>query len=144
MPADSSRAFTPSDYRILVVDDDLDILSLMQVTLTHDGYRVEVAERGAAGFALLESGHFDLAIIDTYMPDMVGVEMLRRIRADGRWGGLRVVMFGSGQADRAHALAAGADGWVENPTSHVHLEAAIRQALLNGRRPVLPADGSPV
>jgi len=125
--------FNPADYRILVVDDDLDMLSLIQVTLGHDGYRVEVAERGGEGLARLESEPFDLVIVDTYMPDMLGIELLRRVRAEARWAGLRVIVFGAGRADHQRALDAGADGWIDNPTSHAHLEAAVRRALLGER-----------
>lgn len=133
MPADTPSDFNPADYRILVVDDDRDMLSLIQVTLSHIGYRVEVAERGEEGLARLEREPFDLAIVDTYMPDLLGVELLKRVKAGRGRDGLRVVIFGAGKADHDRALAAGADGWIDKPTSHAIMEAAIRAALLGER-----------
>ena len=66
--------------RILVIDDDIQFLSFLQEVLFDEGYSVEVSTNGKEGMQRLEQVKFDILIIDMFMPDKDGVEVLREIR----------------------------------------------------------------
>jgi len=75
-----SNAFS-SKFRILVVDDDFQIVSVIREILLNEGYDVETAKNGKEAMDLLMSGgHFDLVITDIRMPEMDGLELLRQTR----------------------------------------------------------------
>ena len=63
--------------RILVVDDDPHVGRAIRVWLQHHGFRVSTADGGPSGLAALDSGTFDLMIIDIFMPHMRGFESIR-------------------------------------------------------------------
>jgi CheY-like chemotaxis protein len=65
---------------ILCIDDEESILKLFQVTLEEAGYRVLIAESGQQGLRLLEHQEVDLILVDIFMPDMDGLEVIQLIR----------------------------------------------------------------
>lgn len=67
--------------RVLVIDDNLDLLELMQVILTVGGYTVEIASSGSAGVRAAKERSFDLVITDLFMPNQDGIETIGLIRA---------------------------------------------------------------
>jgi DNA-binding response OmpR family regulator len=67
--------------RILVVDDDTDIRELSASALGYSGYQVDTAEDGAAAWTALQSASYDLLITDNNMPEVSGVELLKKLRA---------------------------------------------------------------
>ena len=75
----ASRASPPR--RILVVDDDISARRLDTAVLIHHGYKVDVAEDGAAAWQALNTDRYDLVITDNDMPKVTGVELLRKLRA---------------------------------------------------------------
>jgi CheY-like chemotaxis protein len=82
-----------SEHAVLVLDDDAGVLSLMNRVLSRDGYRVLTASSAAAAFDLLATQRVDLVISDHRMPEMTGVEFLRRVK--GLYpGSVRIVMSG--------------------------------------------------
>ena len=68
--------------RILVVDDDLDILQLVSIHLKREGYKVEQANSAAEALSLLEHIDVDLAIVDVMMPNMNGFELTEVLTKD--------------------------------------------------------------
>ena len=76
-PVQSTTSFPP---RILVVDDDVEILTLSTATLTRSGYRVNTARDGAAGWKALQTDPYDLLITDHSMPKVTGVELVKKVR----------------------------------------------------------------
>lgn len=128
--------FNPADYRILVVDDDAGGLTLMQIILGRAGYQVEIAHDGPEGLALLDTQHFDLAIVDTMMPGWDGFEVAGRIRADPRWSTMLVIIrgFGDVQREKNLAIEAGADGYVNGPIVPKDVVVMIHDMLLKGRQ----------
>ena len=89
---------TPSQKRVLVVDDNAINRRLAIAFVTRLGYATDQAEDGPAALGKLGEGPFDIVFLDISMPGMSGEEVLARIRADGRFGGLRVIAY------TAHAL----------------------------------------
>jgi CheY-like chemotaxis protein len=103
---------------ILVVDDDAAVSRTLSLILARAGYSVTVAASGRKAFELLEGGQFDLVLTDIIMPELDGIEAIRRIRDE--YPDLRVIaMSGGGQIDKADFLhmaeVLGADRVIEKP-----------------------------
>jgi two-component system response regulator PilR (NtrC family) len=71
-----------SRHRILVVDDERSMRELLELVLAREGYTVETAENGRVAFERLQQRSFDLVISDVQMPDMTGIELLERLKAE--------------------------------------------------------------
>lgn len=71
---------TSSSHRILVVDDDLDLRLLSADVLFHSGYEVDTADDGEAGWQALQARDYDLLITDNQMPQVSGVELVKKLR----------------------------------------------------------------
>jgi CheY-like chemotaxis protein len=117
--------------RILVVDDDEVIRRLLALTLTKQGYDVDLAESGAEALDRLDPVAPDLVLIDASMPDMDGYEVCRRIRATGGGAQPRLVMMSAadGDAERERAGAAGAEAFVAKPIERARLVDCVRELL---------------
>ena len=109
-----------SPIRILVVDDEPDIRTVLRLLLTSRGYSVEEAENGRAALEHVRQHNFDLIILDIMMPEMNGVdacEALRRITA-------APVLFLTAKdqdADKTEAFLSGGDGYLVKPFSNHEL-----------------------
>ena len=79
--------------RILVVDDEEDILTSVGLLLEKTGYEVRTANRGKAALEMLEKEKFDLVLLDILMPEMSSVEVLERIRANPATKNQKVAIF---------------------------------------------------
>jgi DNA-binding response OmpR family regulator len=115
--------------RILAIDDDPSVTSLLKRGLAYEGYAVDVAGTGAAGLALAREHAPDLVVLDIMMPGMNGLEVLRRLRAaDAR---LPVIMLTAkdAPADQVNGLEAGADDYVVKPFTFEVLVARVRALL---------------
>ncbi|MBE3586186.1 response regulator [Desulfofundulus thermocisternus] len=114
--------------RILVVDDERQIRRLLQVALTGYGYEVEEASGGQEGLVKVATFRPDLVILDLGLPDMDGLEVLRRLR---EWSRVPVIILSvrEQESDKIVALDAGADDYVTKPFGMGELLARIRAAL---------------
>ena len=115
--------------KILVVDDDLDLLGLVAFALRQAGYLAIEAPDGRAGLEAFEAERPDLVILDVNMPRMSGLDLLREIR--GRSAGTPVMMLTvrSDEQDQVQALDLGADDYLTKPFSPRTLLARIRALL---------------
>lgn len=66
--------------KILIVDDDFSLRSLMEVVFENEGYSVSLAEDGISALKILENGHFDILITDINMPNMNGIELFNKVK----------------------------------------------------------------
>jgi two-component system phosphate regulon response regulator OmpR len=82
-----------SGRRILVVDDDADIVEYLSALLEDNGYEVRGADRSLDALAMLETFAADVVIIDVLMPGQSGLDLMVQIRKDRRWRALPVVML---------------------------------------------------
>jgi two-component system chemotaxis response regulator CheY len=116
---------------ILAVDDSRSILDMVRFALEPLGYEIIDAEDGEEGFSRLESGPVDLVITDLNMPKLNGIEFISKVRADGRFTGLPMVMLTTeGQAEKMRAgKKAGASGWIVKPFNELQLELTVRKFL---------------
>ncbi|MRG59654.1 response regulator [Agromyces sp. CFH 90414] len=111
--------------RILVADDDAQLLRALRITLAARGYEVLTASDGAEAIDLVANGHPDLVLLDLGMPRIDGLDVIRAVRA---WSGVPILVL-SGRTDSAEkveALDAGADDYVTKPFAMDELLARIR------------------
>ena len=97
--------------RILVVDDEPDLLELVRVNLKQAGFEVETAENGRQALERLQRAAPDLVILDLMLPDLSGTEVCRRVRQDPALAELPVIMLTAkaDEVDRVVGLELGAD-----------------------------------
>jgi two-component system, OmpR family, KDP operon response regulator KdpE len=114
--------------RILVVDDERPIRRFLRTSLAVVGCEIVEAAEGHEAVNLAASHHPDLVILDLSLPDMDGMEVLRRIR---EWSQVPVIILSvrDGEVDKIDALDAGADDYLTKPFSVGELTARIRAAL---------------
>ena len=126
------RPGSPSNHVIMVVDDDAPTAELAAHVLRKAGYQAVVA-LGAKDAARLMSrvGAPEMLLLDVEMPDMNGLEFLRRIRRHKRLFDTPVVLFTAhaAQVDIVRGLQAGADGYIAKPIAASALVAAVRSVL---------------
>lgn len=114
--------------KILVVEDEEKIARFIELELVHEGYEVTKTVSGREGLSLAESGQFDLMVLDVMLPELNGLEVLRRLR---RTSGMPVIMLTARDAvmDKVSGLDAGADDYITKPFAIEELLARIRVAL---------------
>lgn len=111
---------------VLVVDDDLDILSLIAAVLQQEGYEVQTAADGHEGLLVVEQLMPSLVLLDLKMPVMNGWEFARELRARYATQVPIVVLTASMYGER-EAREIGADGWLDKPFDLDSLVAAVRR-----------------
>jgi len=133
--------------RILVVDDDVDIARFVEMNLAMEGFEVLVAHDGASAIELVHAKSPDLVILDLMMPELDGVEVTRRLRADAMTSATPIIMLtAKGQTvDKVLGLTAGADDYVVKPFDTLELVARVRGTLRRNQefREVSPLTGLP-
>ena len=114
--------------RILVVEDEAKIARFVELELSHEGYGIEKAEDGRAGLELALSHDFDLILLDVMLPQISGMEVLRRLRREKD---TPVILLTARDAvmDKVAGLDAGADDYITKPFAIEELLARIRVAL---------------
>ena len=118
--------------KILIVDDDGALRTLLGLCFLRRGHSIVVASNGAEGLACVTAQAPDLVVTDVNMPVLDGLELLRQLRADGH-ADLPVIVLTARADQRAAAIAAGADAFLVKPVPLRQLgETAER--LLAGRR----------
>jgi two-component system response regulator PilR (NtrC family) len=135
--------------RILVVDDEPDLRTLYELTLLREGFQVETAESLAQAFEFLREQRFDLVITDMRLPDGLGLELIRHIRAQSRKERC-IVITAYGSAENAvESLKAGAFDYLTKPVDLKQFRTVIASVALDpapsGRRTtdsVAPPGGS--
>jgi two-component system KDP operon response regulator KdpE len=113
---------------IVLIEDEPQIRRFLRATLTGQGYRLFEATTGADGLAEVSSRQPDVAIVDLGLPDMDGLEVIRRLR---EWTAVPIIVLSArGQErDKVATLDAGADDYVSKPFGAGELLARIRVAL---------------
>jgi two-component system, OmpR family, KDP operon response regulator KdpE len=126
-------------HRILVVDDDRQLLRALRINLTARGYDVVLAPDGATALAAASRQTPELVVLDLGLPDMDGVEVVEGLRG---WSTVPVIVLSARdqEASKVRALDAGADDYVTKPFGMDELLARVRAALRRGA----PAPQEPV
>jgi DNA-binding response OmpR family regulator len=115
------------EMRVLVVDDDPDVRKLCGINLTWDGHEIIEAAGGAEGLELVSSEPLDAVVLDVMMPNIDGLEALRRIRQRPESADMPVVLISArvGIEDQIEGWAAGADAYLTKPFMPSDLSDAI-------------------
>ena len=119
--------------KILIVEDEAKLARFVELELTHEGYLVDKAPDGREGLAKLESGEYDLALLDIMLPGLNGLEVLRRAR---RTVDTPVIMLTARDTvmDKVTGLDMGAEDYMTKPFEIEELLARIRAALRKTER----------
>ncbi len=120
-----------TDTRVLVVDDEVDISTILTLTLQRAGFQVTAASDGVDGLAKLAEHTPDLVVLDVMMPRLDGLEMLRRIRSEPVTSSIPVIMLTARAqvADRLVGFEHGADDYVAKPFEPNEVVARVRALL---------------
>ena len=119
--------------RILVIDDDPAVISLLKRGLSYEGFAVETAGSGAEGLAIARERPSDLVILDVMMPGLSGFEVLQRLRAADEQLPVLMLTAKDAPADQVQGLESGADDYVIKPFTFEVLLARVH-VLLRRRR----------
>ncbi len=112
----------------MIIEDEEKIARFVELELSHEGYTVTKAFDGRTGLELAETGQFDLIILDILLPQLSGMEVLRRIR---RTSSVPIIMLTARDSvvDKVSGLDSGADDYITKPFAIEELLARIRTAL---------------
>ncbi|HEX9052940.1 MAG TPA: response regulator [Anaeromyxobacter sp.] len=115
--------------RILIVDDEPNIVVSLEWLMRREGFETLVAADGEAALAAVERGAPDLVILDVMLPAMNGFEVCQRIRSDPRFARVKILILSAKGRDTevAKGLGLGADAYVTKPFSTRDLVDRIRQ-----------------
>ncbi len=117
--------------RVLVVDDEPNIVMSLEFLMRRAGFEVEVARNGREALAALDGPPPDLLLLDVMMPEFDGYEVCGRIRARHEWNGTKIIMLTARgrDAERERGLKLGADAYVTKPFSTRELVDQVRRML---------------
>ena len=120
--------------RILIADDEPNIVISLEFLLRREGYEVVVATNGVAALDSVREQRPDLAILDVMMPQRNGFEVCQDLRGDPEMQGLRIIMLTAKGRDTevAKGLALGADHYMTKPFSTRELVARVKALLAGG------------
>jgi phosphate regulon transcriptional regulator PhoB len=123
--------------RIMIIEDDRDIVELVRYNLANEGFQVTAAADGSAGLAGVKKTPPDLLLLDLMLPRLSGLEICKEIRRDASLNRLPILMLTArgDEADRVVGLELGADDYVTKPFSPRELVARVK-ALLRRTEPV--------
>jgi two-component system, cell cycle response regulator DivK len=122
---------------ILIVEDNEKNMKLVRDILQHRGHRTLEATTGADGVRLALEQRPDMILMDIQLPDIDGIEALRRIRADPALDGTPVLAVSASVMpdEQQKIVASGFDAYVTKPLSLKDFNATVDRLLLHGRRP---------
>ena len=128
-----------SEAKLLVVEDDANILELLSASLRFAGFDVSTATSGSAAVSAAKSANPDLVVLDVMLPDLDGFEVIRLMRESGARTPVVFLTARDGTEDKIRGLTLGGDDYVTKPFSLEELTARIRAVL---RRTALDAPES--
>ncbi|HEX6781163.1 MAG TPA: response regulator transcription factor [Solirubrobacterales bacterium] len=129
--------------RILLVDDEQSIQTLLSYPLRKDGYHVTSALDGTEALRRFEEGRFDLVILDLMLPQMGGVEVCRQLRSRSQVPIIMLTAKGS-ETDKVAGLEVGADDYITKPFSMREFRSRVKAALRRSRMGGEPSDEGPI
>jgi DNA-binding response OmpR family regulator len=123
--------------RILIIEDNPDLLFGLRNNLEIEGYDVDVAEDGVSGLQRVRSGTPDLIILDLMIPGIDGYRVLRTLRDEGYQMPVLILSARIDEADRVRGLKHGADDYVTKPFSLLELIARVEALLRRAQIPLV-------
>lgn len=117
--------------RVLIVDDEPNIVAALEFLLQKNGYEVETAANGAEALEQLDAFRPDLVLLDVMVPKLSGYEICQRMRAEPKWQGIKVVMLSAKgrEVEVSKGMSLGADLYVTKPFSSTELVTTLNRLL---------------
>ncbi|MEJ2174359.1 MAG: response regulator [bacterium] len=117
--------------RVLIVDDEPNIVTALEFLLEKRGYEVTIAVNGEEALAQVETFKPDLILLDVMMPKVSGYEVCQRLRSDPRWQNIKIVMLSAKgrEVEVSKGMSLGADLYVTKPFASTELVATIDRLL---------------
>ena len=115
--------------RLLIADDDKDIARVLTALFEHDHYSVDAVSNGNDAYDYASGGDYDGLVLDIMMPGMDGIEVLKKLRAEGVTTPVLLLTARSEVEDRVNGLDAGADDYLPKPFAANELLARVRAML---------------
>jgi two-component system, OmpR family, alkaline phosphatase synthesis response regulator PhoP len=113
--------------KVLIVDDEPNIVAALEFLLEKNGYQVQVAANGEEALARLDDFSPDLVLLDVMVPKVSGYEVCQRMRAQPKWRDIKIVMLSARgrEVEVEKGMSLGADLYVTKPFSSAELVATI-------------------
>ena len=117
--------------KILVVDDEPNIVLSLEFLMKQAGFQVRTASDGEAALAAIAAESPDLMLLDVMMPRKNGYEVCQAVRANPEWKGIRIIMLTAKgrEVEREKGLALGADDYITKPFSTQEVVERVRELL---------------
>jgi len=117
--------------KILVVDDEPNIVLSLEFLMKQAGFQVRTASDGEAALAAIAAEQPDLMLLDVMMPRKNGYEVCQAVRANPDWKGIRIIMLTAKgrEVEREKGLALGADDYITKPFSTQEVVERVRELL---------------
>lgn len=117
--------------KILVVDDEPNIVLSLEFLMKQAGFQVRTASDGEAGLAAIAAEQPDLVLLDVMMPRKNGYEVCQAIRANPNWKNIRIIMLTAKgrEVEREKGMALGADEYITKPFSTQEVVERVRELL---------------
>ncbi len=128
------------DMRILLVDDEVELTNPLGRVLQREGYNIEIAHDGQAGYSLANQGGYDLLILDWMLPHRSGLEICQQLRSQGDPTPVLILTAKDTIDSRVMGLDAGADDYIVKPFELRELLARVRALLRRAPAIELPQD----
>jgi two-component system, OmpR family, response regulator len=124
--------------RILIVEDEVKLAALLRRGLTEEAHAADVAATGEDALWMAQATEYDAIVLDLMLPGLDGLEVCRRLRAEGVWAPVLMLTARDALEDRIGGLDAGADDYLTKPFAFAELLARLR-ALARRGSPERPA-----
>src|SRR5215218_5605365 len=118
--------------RVLIVEDEVKMASLVRRGLRNEGIAADVAIRGEDALWMAEATDYDAIVLDVMLPGIDGLEVCRRLRAEGVWSPILMLTARDSVRDRVAGLDGGADDYLVKPFSYAELLARLRALVRRG------------
>lgn len=121
-------------HKILIVDDEPNIVLSLEFLMQQSGYEVATARDGADAMQKIATFQPDLVLLDIMLPLLNGFEVCQRIRENSQWNGIKVIMLSAKgrEIEVSKGIALGANAYVTKPFSTRDLIAQVQRLLANG------------
>lgn len=129
--------------KVLIIEDEVKISRFLQLELKHEGYSSDAVADGREGYIMAQSGNYDIIILDLMLPNLSGIEICRRLRAENIDTPIIMLTAKDDVSDKVTGLDVGADDYLTKPFAIEELLARMRVALKkqtkNNEAPILKA-----
>src|SRR3984893_14177760 len=121
-----------SSPRILLVEDEVQTANAVRESLEQAGFQVSWSPNGSSGLRLLASNAFDAVILDWMVPELSGLELLKKLRKEGKKVPVLLLTARDALEDRIRGLDTGADDYLVKPFALAELAARVRALVRRG------------